>query len=285
MDDPFDSIFVPIVRDLQDVLDNLVVIGGWVPELHRRFGETEEWSVKPLATTEVDLLLDGSGDIDGAHEAVVETLERVGFSPTGGERASAVWERDVSEGERLEFFLNSTGPWEGLGEVQALEGDQRLGALSLRGLKILQEKSVVFSVPTGLDEAPSSAAQVRVPELAVFLAHKGATFRQRGDLQKRVKDLHYIVDVMQSGDSPADLVERQIANYCAEGGAAAELARQARNLVGLVLEEPSGTALRQGLAEGLSVRHGISVAEGDARARGFLADFVAMIPEGCGGLG
>ncbi|GMR14369.1 MAG: hypothetical protein BMS9Abin29_2622 [Gemmatimonadota bacterium] len=49
-DDAFDSVLVPILRDLRDYLGDLVVIGGWVPELHRRFGDTQEWAVKPLGT-------------------------------------------------------------------------------------------------------------------------------------------------------------------------------------------------------------------------------------------
>ncbi len=40
-DDAFDLVLVPVLRDLRDYLGDIVLIGGWVPELHRRFGGTE----------------------------------------------------------------------------------------------------------------------------------------------------------------------------------------------------------------------------------------------------
>jgi hypothetical protein len=123
---------------------------------------------------------------------------------------------------------------------------------------------------------------VRVPELAAFMVHKGATFRRRPDVSKMAKDLHYIVDVMQSGDGPVGTVAGQIETYCAEGGPAGELARQARNHVSLVTDEGSATALRSRLAEAMAVRHGISREAGDARASGFLIDFLELIPRECG---
>ncbi len=50
-DDAFGSVLVPILKELRGFLGHLVVIGGWVPELHRRFGSPDEWAVKPLGTT------------------------------------------------------------------------------------------------------------------------------------------------------------------------------------------------------------------------------------------
>ena len=49
-DDAFQSVFVPILKVLRGSLGDLVVIGGWVPELHRRLGDSGEWAVKPLGT-------------------------------------------------------------------------------------------------------------------------------------------------------------------------------------------------------------------------------------------
>ncbi len=121
MDDPFESIFVPIILDLQEVLGDLVVIGGWVPELHRRFGIPGEWGVNPLATTEVDILLGGPHDSNGSHRRLAETLEKAGFSPVGSEGTSAVWERETSRYRRLGVFpapptRAGQRRWEGVGQ-------------------------------------------------------------------------------------------------------------------------------------------------------------------------
>ena len=47
---------------------------------------------------------------------------------------------------------------------------------------------------------------------------------------------------------------------------------------GATFRRRSDPALRQQLARSLSVRHRITQEEGDARARGFLADFLGLIP-------
>jgi hypothetical protein len=281
-DDAFDSVLGPILRDLRDYLGDIVVIGGWVPELHRRFGDTQEWAVKPLGTTEVDILLGGPDTSRSLPRSLAEALAEAGFSPVGENGPSAIWERDTSVGERLEFFLDHTGPWSDLTTVEALEPGSRLGGLLLSDLGFLREHAVALPVPIRDADGVSTLALVRVPELGAFLVHKGATFRRRSDHAKMAKDLHYIVDVMQSGEARVEDVEQQIGTYCAVGGSAGELARQARNNVGLVVNEQATTALRQQLAQSLSVRHHITQEEGDARAKGFLADFLGLIPPGCG---
>ncbi len=219
------------------------------------------------------------------HQELAEALAGAGFAPVGTEGASAVWERDAGVGERVEFFLDHSGPWQNLSTVHTLDTDARLGGLLLSDLGILEEESVTFSVPLGEIEGTQAVALLRVPELGAFLIHKGATFRRRPDVAKRVKDLHYIVDVMQSGEIRVQKVETELQAYCGEGGKAAEIARQASDHLSVVINEPAETELRQRLAEGLSIRHTISEGEADARAMGFLADFLGLIPEECGGVG
>ena len=281
-DDAFDLVLVPVLQDLRNYLGDLVVIGGWVPELHRRFGGTQEWAVKPLGTTEVDILIGGPDTSRAFPRFLAEALTEAGFSPVGEDSPSAIWERDTSVGERVEFFLHHTGPWDSLTTVEAIEPGSQLGGLLLSDIGVLRDHAVALPVPIGDVDGDSTLAMVRVPELGVFLVHKGATFRRRSDHAKMAKDLHYIVDVMQSGEARIEEVEQQITTYCAEGGSAAELARQARNHVGLVVNEKAATALRQQLAQSLSVRHHITQEEGDARAKGFLADFLGLIPAECG---
>lgn len=280
-DDAFESVLVPVLRDLQRFLGDMVVIGGWVPELHRRFGEEGEWGVRPLGTTEVDILMAPPESSQHAPRTLAEAMVEAGFSPVGNEDVSAVWERDTLVGERVEFFLDHAGPWDSHATVRALEPDIPLGGIFLSALAVLREHSVCLHVLLGEVEGDGPVS-VRVPELGAFLIHKGATFRRRSDPARRVKDLHYIVDVMQSGDARVQAVETQIAGYCAAAGLAAELARQARNQLGAVVGERSGSAIRRGLAQGLSVRHGITQEEGDARAIGYLTDLRELIPDGCG---
>jgi hypothetical protein len=283
--DPFNSILIPILRDLRDYLAQIVVIGGWVPELHRRFGETGEWVVKPLGTTEVDMLIVEAESSGEAPIALGQALAEMGFSPVGrGGTASAVWERNVSVGERIEFFVDSMGPWGRLSTIQVLEPDTGLGGIRPGGLGVLHDHAISLAVPVSEIDGCETVARVQVPELGAFAIHKGAIFPRRSDAARMAKDLHYLVDLMQSGEAQVDTVERQLAEYCADGGAAAELARQAKNQIGVVIRRPAAHPLRQMLASTFAERHGTSLEEADAKARGFLTDFEGLIPSDCSGL-
>ena len=39
MENAYKSVLEPILYELRDHLSSFVIIGGWVPELYRRFGE------------------------------------------------------------------------------------------------------------------------------------------------------------------------------------------------------------------------------------------------------
>jgi len=281
-DDHFDTVLAPVLAGLRDHLDRLVVIGGWVPELHRRFGQLGDWAVRPLHTTELDVLASMPEETDPAAPLLSAALAAAGFTPvtTGG--PSAVWERDAETGERIEFFVEHRGAWGGVSQVVAVEPAGHVGGLTLEGVGVLRDHSVVLPVPLGRAAGGEEVALVRVPELGAFALHKGATFLRRRDRAKRIKDLHYIVDIMQSGDGVAALVQRQVLSYCAHGGAVTALARTARNHVGLAVGEGSGGELMVGLGEALALRHGLSPAEGRARAMGYLTDFAELIAEDCG---
>jgi hypothetical protein len=277
-EDAYELVLLPVLRELLPHLGRLVLIGGWVPELHRRFGPHGDWAVKPLKTIEVDVL------VVGADEAgpLASTLLRAGFVPVGDATVSAVWERDVRAGERIEFFVAHVGPWEELGTVDAIVTGARLGGLRLSDMGILRDRSVTLSVPAAPPEEGGELIDVRVPDIGAFVIHKGATFRRRPDSARAAKDLHYIVDVMQSSEALVGAIERQIASYCEEGADAAELARHARNQLGVLIGEGARTDVRTRLARGIAARHSLTLEQADARAMGFLADLRDLIPEGCG---
>jgi hypothetical protein len=286
-EDAFQTVLLPILRELEGVMDHIVLIGGWVPELHRRFGSSCEWRVKPLGTLELDVFLGKTEEDPASVRRLARVLLDAGFRPVGEGTASAIWERDVEVGERLEFFLDHAGTWQDLSTVRTLEPESGLGALLVRDLGIFREKSVALQVPLNAedDESPGKSVSVQVPELGAFLIHKGAIFRRRPDPGKQAKDLHYIVDVMQSGEAQLDQVEKEIRVYCRQGGGPAEIARQARNHLGVVIREAPETNLRSQLASGIAVRHHLSMGEANARAVGFLSDFRDLIPEDCGDSG
>jgi hypothetical protein len=47
-----------VLWTLRDYLPDLVLIGGWVPHLHRRYGVFPEWGGELSLTSELDVLVD-----------------------------------------------------------------------------------------------------------------------------------------------------------------------------------------------------------------------------------
>ena len=122
---------------------------------------------------------------------------------------------------------------------------------------------------------------VRVPSLPAYLVQKGAVFFKRSDRERRSKDLLYIVEIMAEGGALVERIEDGIRKFCEESVAAATLARSARNSVSLALAQTQGDLLPL-VSDALEVRYGWSKERARARARGFLQDFVDLIPENCG---
>jgi hypothetical protein len=184
--DGTDEAFLDVLCEFRAFLPRLVIIGGWVPELHRRWGG-RQWRVEPARTIELDVLLmsDTAGEPPDLR-ALSEALRGAGFRPIGELGAGAVWERDVRRGERIEFFVDHRGPWRSAMTVRRLDDESPLGGVSLPDAGVLLEHRTELRIPRDEGERPLS---VWTPELGIFLAHKGVTFRRRSEAVKAAKDL------------------------------------------------------------------------------------------------
>lgn len=279
-DDGVESLLLPVLWELREHLSHLVLIGGWVPQLHRRFSGETGWSMAPIATVELDILLSEALP-GGAPRTLAETLLEAGFRPVGKSRPPAVWERDAARGERIEFFLDHRGPGAEAGKVRVSGAGDGSSGLSLEGLGFLRENSVVLKIPAPGGMDPAEPMLVRVPTLPAFLVHKGAIFFRRRERDRKAKDLLYIVEIMAQGGSLLERTESGIKRLCQASASGASVARTARNNVSLLLSQPD-TELLPLVSEALQVRRGWSPGLASARARGFLTDFAHLIPEDCG---
>jgi hypothetical protein len=157
-----------------------------------------------------------------------------------------------------------------------------VGGLSLEGLGFLLDHTVEIEVPPTLGRRQSGPIAVRVPTLPAFMVHKGVTFPRRGDADRMGKDLLYLVEIMSEGDPLVAALEAEIRHFCADGStAAAPVARKARNNVSLAIARDENVPILRA-AEAFALRRGMGRDGAEARVRGFLQDFVQMIPEDCG---
>jgi hypothetical protein len=198
-----------ILSRLRPYLTDIVVIGGWVPQLYRRYGGFEIWTAEVSLTGELDALVAAELPA-GDRPSIAAILSTAGFQPVIATPMAAVWANNPAVGEKIEFLVNHTGPFKTLGEIQPIAEQPGLGAIALEGLWFLRQHEATLVVPAGSPGVGSEGLQVHLPRLGAYGLNKAVTFSQRYDRReggnpRRAKDLLYIRDLMAAGD---EVVER-----------------------------------------------------------------------------
>lgn len=197
-----------ILHILREYLEDLVLVGGWVPHLHLEHGTLGDGQRRTSLTTEADLVI-STGTNRGARAPIVDILGEAGFRKLGP--SGAVWVREPERGERIEFFRRHRGPAGSRGEVRSVPQQPGLHALALDHLWILEEftDTILLSDPSGEKDDLS----IRLPSLAAFILNKANTFNLRGgpDGEKRAgKDLLYLRDIAAAGDEVTGIVREDL---------------------------------------------------------------------------
>lgn len=195
---------------LRPYIADIVVIGGWVPHLYRRYGGFAGWSTRLSGTVELDVLLsDRMAPAD--RPPLVTILTSAGFRSSDD---GAVWEHEPPSGEKLEFFLPHTGIATTRGLVRAVRAQAGIGAFALTDLELMRAHVRTLLVPFAAAGGESAGLPVRVPSLGAYLVAKASTFLKRSPTprgpSRRAKDLVYLRDVMGAGSDVAQRVELDI---------------------------------------------------------------------------
>lgn len=205
-----------VLWELRDYLPDLVLIGGWVPYLYRRYGGLGAWSSGESLTFEVDLLADIELPAKG-RATIAESLRAAGFRPVNESESPAVWVLDPEKGERVEFFVPHRGPARRRGHTLAVVDQPGLGGISLDGLSFLRAHSRQINVAAEDAAGNRAIVDVRVPRLGAFVVNKAMTFPQRpagvgdsGEL-KRAKDILYLRDLMAAGSAVTEHIAAEVA--------------------------------------------------------------------------
>jgi hypothetical protein len=188
---------------LRPYLPDLIVIGGWVPHLYRRYGGFTEWRSRLSGTAEVDVLVVEGSDTS-TRQPLAEILGAAGFTSDEQTRG-AVWENAPGTGEKVEFFAPHQGTMRTAGKVRSLTGHEGLGAILLTDLELLEVHTREPCVPITIAQSAPEELKVRVPTLGAYLVVKASTFLKRpaGDGEtrsRRAKDLVYIRDILAAGE-------------------------------------------------------------------------------------
>lgn len=261
-----------ILDTLREYLDDLILIGGWVPYLHFRYGRVANPEAGVSLTAEADLVipphLPGQG-----RRTIAGILEDAAFNPIDENRV--VWGRDVQGGERIEFLLSNEGPALHAARPVPISGQPGIRGLALNLLWPLRDFTVVIILPRpdGLGEPVA----IRIPSLAAFLLNKANTFHLRGGPDgelKSGKDLVYVRDVMAAGERAEAIVQGELETLMGGGEAerVSDLVRRAEYHLRNVAERYYPHAV-----ELLTERDGMPPAAAQADLEGHLADLAALL--------
>ncbi len=222
-----------VLRALGPYLADLVLIGGWVPYLHRRYGGIERWDAELSFTSELDVLV-ATGRLDARERPpLADLLQQAGLRPAntshGSATGAAVWTAADGGSTAIEFLIPHTGPLRSRNPPVAVRGQQGIAALMLTDLGILERHTMFLQVP--LEERAAIALQdgggsddrasVRVPRLGAYVLNKAMTFPRRMPRSgervnpKRAKDLLYLRDIVAAGPRVTNIVRADVEHILA----------------------------------------------------------------------
>lgn len=260
-------------------LPELVVIGGWVPHLYRRYGGFHEWGSTLSRTAEVDVLLPQEPPRDG-RPPLAQLLREAGFTSTQESRG-AIWMNDVATGEKVEFFVPHAGTATSIGQPRPLPAQDGLGAIPLTDLTLLARHTRALQIPVAITIRRPEMLSVRVPSIGAYLVGKGATFMKRSpatspEQSRRAKDIVYIRDVMAAGTDVVRQVERDIIELRALSDVASYMLYAGNNLSLL----DRGSAVLQEAARELAERDGMRIEDARLDLEGHVLDLRELLGGG-----
>jgi hypothetical protein len=272
-----------VLWELRDYLPELVLIGGWVPHLHRRYGPFPEWRGSLSFTAELDILVPCRLP-RGERPPLRDVLVAAGFEQAPGSEVKAVWARAPDRGEKIEFLAPAV-MLRRKGQTVPVQGQPGLAAIPLADIDFLARHTTELGVPVLAHDGQRSL-QVRVPRLGAYVINKACTFSRRGspgdpaELPKAGKDLLYLHDLMAAGPEVVAHIEREIKAIAEPGHADAGQARTAANLLDLTLRAGSASRTVQAAASLLMERADApSAGAALEQVRGYLPDLLEILSD------
>lgn len=180
---------------LGDYLQDVVLVGGWVPHLYRRLWPSES-PVEARRTFDLDAAVRGPLPVRRRSRLDV-LLAAEGYKPMlGGANglAAQIYQSPAnSDLLPIEFLAPLTGPR----EETTVEIQQGVTAQALRYLNILLENTLEVRVSTEAPAGSRDELTVRIPIPGAYVFHRGF-IHPGGTSRRRGKDLYYIFETWAS---------------------------------------------------------------------------------------
>lgn len=194
------------LKVLAPYLDEIVIVGGWVPFLYHRYGQMP--SPHPLLRTmDIDVVVPRHVE-ERERPTIDELLSRAGYEARiYGSDVPVIKYELTSPVTEIEFLT----PEVGKPGKAALTVQRGLTAQALRYLQILLENTKKMEISDTIDGSDISLV-VTVPSPGAFIYQKGLTLSpsSRRSSTKVDKDLYYIFSFVDSSRELRDSIPAEI---------------------------------------------------------------------------
>ena len=205
---------ISVLRALGPYLEDIVLIGGWVPTLYQRYGGFPEWESGLALTEEADVLLPSDADAKG-RKPLAEILEAADFEPLVSGEPAAVWRSRGADRDRIEFRARPPRDREtgrSPADRRRPNGSRRHWSSAAPGACGLHARSASgrrSPICRGLG-ARADAGCVCPPE--------GGELRGPSGSHKRARTLAHLRDIMRGGTLVLSQVKQDIDAVLRDGG-------------------------------------------------------------------
>ena len=191
------SVLIEVVRILGEYRENIVLIGGWVPQF--LFQHKIEFHTGSM---DVDLALDhkriGDEAYKGIHDLLLERKYKQGKQPFIFHRSVNIEGIEV----RVQVDLLS-GEYEGTGKGHRHQKVQEIRARKVRGCDLAFDDPIELTIEGKLPDGAKDSAIIRVASIVPFLIMKAIVLDDRLK-EKDAYDIYYCLK--QYSDNLDDLV-------------------------------------------------------------------------------
>ena len=201
-------LFFEVLQDLEDYLDDLTLVGGWLSYVYSKF----LWhNLEVQAVTTVDVDFGFGGNKTKPHsKTIFEVLSSLNYKEHHLRIGKIYPVVLYKQGEIPIDFITSTKTKDKL--VEGLVGRQ-ISINKIDKFDFLLENRVPIIVRT---ERGKASYKIQCSKPSAFLYHKGATFIEREEKLKQAKDLHYMYFMLRYTPN-LDIILAEIAEYKKKG--------------------------------------------------------------------
>ncbi len=202
-----EAVFFNVLEDIHDYLPDLTLVGGWLPYIYTNF--LWKTSVRnPVTTVDIDFGIDQSVTRKYS-KTIFETLSSLDYKERHLKMDRMFPVVLYKENIPVEFI---TYPSVDIKAIEQMLGKQ-IQINKIDKFDFLLKHRISINIQT---KKKNKSYLINCPKPSAFLYHKGTTFVDRENKEKKAKDLYYMYFILRYAPD-IDLILQGISLYRQEG--------------------------------------------------------------------